>query len=120
MTEAVIVSTAPHANRKGLSRRAEQHRRSDNGRACCAVFDLGDCGSLFRSVNDFEQASRAHAATNAHRDNAILRPAPPFVHYRAMATAPVPESQHAMKSLDHLDSPTDPRIKYRRELPRGG
>jgi hypothetical protein len=43
----------------------------------CAVFDLGDCGSLFRSVNDFEQAGRAHAAANAHRDNAILRPAPP-------------------------------------------
>jgi hypothetical protein len=42
-----------------------------------ADFDLGDCGSLFRSVNDFEQAGRAHAAANAHRDNAILRPAPP-------------------------------------------
>jgi hypothetical protein len=38
---------------------------------------LGDCGSLFRSVNDFEQAGRAHAAADAHRDNAILRPAPP-------------------------------------------
>src|SRR5262249_4086508 len=42
-----------------------------------AVFDLGDCGSLLRSVNDFEQAGRAHAAADAHRDDAILRPAPP-------------------------------------------
>ena len=42
-----------------------------------AVFDLGDCGSPFKSVNDFEQAGRAHAAADAHRDNAILRPAPP-------------------------------------------
>jgi hypothetical protein len=42
-----------------------------------AVFDLGGCGSLFRSVNDFKQAGRAHAAANTHRDNAILRAAPP-------------------------------------------
>jgi hypothetical protein len=42
-----------------------------------AVFDLSGCCSLFRSVNDFKQAGCAHAAANAHRDNAILRPAPP-------------------------------------------
>src|SRR5215510_5347115 len=34
MIEAVIVSTARTPIGKGLSRRAEQHRRSDNGRAC--------------------------------------------------------------------------------------
>ena len=42
-----------------------------------AVFDLCGCCSLFRSVNDFKQAGCAHADANAHRDNAIFRPASP-------------------------------------------
>ena len=34
MTEAVIVSTAQHADRQGLSRRAQRHRRRDAARPC--------------------------------------------------------------------------------------
>src|SRR4249920_3996403 len=33
--------------------------------------------SVFRSVNDFEQTCRAHAATDAHGHHAVFRLAPP-------------------------------------------
>src|SRR6516162_9708524 len=70
-----------------------------------AVFTSVSC--VFRSMDDFEQARRAHAATDAHGHHAVFRLAPPALDQKV---AGEPRASHTIGMADRDRAAVDVQL----------